>query len=68
MVRTSCLKVLRNHADIDHGTYPYVTSSNPVAGNAAVGAGIGPTKVTDVIGYVKHILLELVKVLSQLTT
>lgn len=39
--------------DIDHGTYPYVTSSNPVAGGAAVGAGIGPTKVTDVIGVCK---------------
>ncbi|WP_413628186.1 adenylosuccinate synthase [Fructilactobacillus vespulae] len=39
--------------DIDHGTYPYVTSSNPVAGGAAVGAGIGPTKITDVIGVCK---------------
>ncbi|USS88876.1 adenylosuccinate synthase [Fructilactobacillus cliffordii] len=39
--------------DIDHGTYPYVTSSNPVAGGAAVGAGLGPTKVTDVIGVCK---------------
>ncbi|USS93430.1 adenylosuccinate synthase [Fructilactobacillus ixorae] len=39
--------------DIDHGTYPYVTSSNPVAGGASVGAGLGPTKVTDVIGVCK---------------
>jgi adenylosuccinate synthase len=32
--------------DVDHGTYPYVTSSNPTAGGAAVGAGIGPTAIT----------------------
>ncbi len=41
------------HLDIDHGTYPYVTSSNTVAGNACSGTGIGPTKITDVIGIVK---------------
>jgi len=39
--------------DIDHGTYPYVTSSNTVAGNAAVGAGIGPTAIHSVIGITK---------------
>jgi adenylosuccinate synthase len=39
--------------DVDHGTYPYVTSSNTTAGGAAVGAGIGPTAITDVLGVVK---------------
>jgi adenylosuccinate synthase len=39
--------------DIDHGTYPYVTSSNTVAGNAAVGSGIGPTCIDAVIGITK---------------
>lgn len=39
--------------DLDHGTYPYVTSSNPIAGGACVGAGIGPTKITKVVGVVK---------------
>ncbi|HXO25573.1 MAG TPA: adenylosuccinate synthase, partial [Streptosporangiaceae bacterium] len=39
--------------DVDHGTYPYVTSSNPTAGGAAVGSGIGPTRISDVIGIVK---------------
>ena len=41
------------HLDIDHGTYPFVTSSSTVAGNACCGAGIGPTSITDVIGIVK---------------
>jgi adenylosuccinate synthase len=41
------------HLDIDHGVYPYGTSSNPVAGGAAVGAGIGPTRIDHVIGVVK---------------
>lgn len=41
------------HLDIDHGTYPYVTSSNTVAGNACSGAGIGPQKISGVIGIVK---------------
>jgi adenylosuccinate synthase len=41
------------HLDIDHGTYPFVTSSNTIAGNACCGAGIGPTAITDVIGIVK---------------
>ena len=39
--------------DIDHGTYPYVTSSSPVAGGAAVGAGIGPNRIDTVIGITK---------------
>ena len=39
--------------DIDHGTYPYVTSSNTTAGGAAVGVGIGPTAVDAVLGVVK---------------
>ena len=39
--------------DIDHGTYPFVTSSNTVAGNACCGAGIGPTRIDSVLGVVK---------------
>jgi len=39
--------------DIDHGTYPFVTSSNPIAGAACVGAGVGPTKIDDVLGVCK---------------
>ncbi|MDX1646738.1 MAG: adenylosuccinate synthetase [Longimicrobiales bacterium] len=39
--------------DLDHGTYPFVTSSNTTAGGAATGTGIGPTQITDVIGVVK---------------
>ncbi|MEW6070155.1 MAG: adenylosuccinate synthase [Candidatus Thermoplasmatota archaeon] len=39
--------------DIDHGTYPYTTSSNTVAGNACTGSGIPPTKITKIIGVVK---------------
>ena len=39
--------------DVDHGTYPFVTSSNPVAGGVCVGAGIGPTRVDRVIGVIK---------------
>jgi adenylosuccinate synthase len=41
------------HLDIDHGTYPFVTSSNTVSGNACCGSGVGPGSVTDVIGIVK---------------
>ncbi|MBI5844824.1 MAG: adenylosuccinate synthase [Deltaproteobacteria bacterium] len=41
------------HLDIDHGTYPYVTSSNTVAGNAAAGSGIGPRHLSEVLGIVK---------------
>src|ERR687894_547085 len=39
--------------DLDHGTYPFVTSSNPVAGAAATGIGIGPTRIDEVIGVAK---------------
>ena len=39
--------------DVDHGTYPFVTSSNPTAGGACVGSGIGPTRITGVLGIVK---------------
>ncbi|MFZ5623787.1 MAG: adenylosuccinate synthase [Gemmatimonadota bacterium] len=39
--------------DVDHGTYPYVTSSNTTAGGASVGAGIGPTLIDGVLGVVK---------------
>ncbi|WP_137724005.1 adenylosuccinate synthase [Prescottella subtropica] len=39
--------------DVDHGTYPYVTSSNPTSGGASVGSGIGPTKITTVLGILK---------------
>jgi len=39
--------------DLDHGTYPYVTSSNPVAGGACTGAGIGPRDIDRIIGVVK---------------
>jgi adenylosuccinate synthase len=39
--------------DVDHGTYPYVTSSNPVAGGACIGAGFGPQEVDEIIGVVK---------------
>jgi adenylosuccinate synthase len=39
--------------DVDHGTYPFVTSSSPTAGGAATGSGIGPTKITTVVGILK---------------
>ena len=39
--------------DVDHGTYPFVTSSNPTAGGACSGSGIGPTKITRVVGILK---------------
>ena len=39
--------------DIDHGTYPYVTSSNSIAGGACTGLGVGPTKISKVLGIVK---------------
>ena len=41
------------HLDIDHGTYPFVTSSNTVSGNACCGAGIGPKEISGVVGIVK---------------
>ena len=39
--------------DVDHGTYPFVTSSNPTSGGACVGAGIGPTRITSTLGIIK---------------
>jgi adenylosuccinate synthase len=42
--------------DLDHGTYPFVTSSNPIAGGACTGTGIGPTRITSVIGVAKAYL------------
>jgi adenylosuccinate synthase len=42
-----------SHLDIDHGTFPYVTSSNTVSGNAACGTGVGPSAIHNVIGICK---------------
>ena len=39
--------------DLDHGTYPYVTSSNPTAGGACVGSGVGPRYIDRVVGVAK---------------
>ena len=39
--------------DLDHGTYPYVTSSHPIAGGACIGSGVGPRKIKKVVGVVK---------------
>jgi adenylosuccinate synthase len=39
--------------DVDHGTYPFVTSSNPVSAGACTGTGIGPTKINQVVGVMK---------------
>jgi adenylosuccinate synthase len=39
--------------DVDHGSYPFVTSSSPIAGGACAGAGIGPTRITKVVGILK---------------
>lgn len=39
--------------DVDHGTYPFVTSSNPTSGGACAGSGLGPTRITRVIGILK---------------
>jgi adenylosuccinate synthase len=41
------------HLDVDHGTYPFVTSSNPVAGGVCAGAGIGPNQLHHMVGIVK---------------
>lgn len=41
------------HLDVDHGTYPYVTSSNTVSGNAACGSGVGPGVISKVVGICK---------------
>lgn len=42
-----------HHLDIDHGTYPYVTSSNPIAAGACIGAGVGPNRIDRAIGIMK---------------
>ncbi|MBA8792420.1 adenylosuccinate synthase [Friedmanniella endophytica] len=42
-----------HHLDVDHGTYPYVTSSNPTAAGAGVGSGVGPTRIDRVVGVAK---------------
>jgi adenylosuccinate synthase len=42
-----------SHLDIDHGTFPYVTSSNTVAGNACCGSGVGPSSIQSVVGICK---------------
>jgi len=39
--------------DVDHGTYPFVTSSSPTAGGACVGSGVGPTRITRIVGILK---------------
>ncbi len=39
--------------DLDHGTYPFVTSSHPIAGGACTGAGVGPTQIDRVVGVIK---------------
>ncbi|WP_425805912.1 adenylosuccinate synthase [Desulfitobacterium sp. Sab5] len=39
--------------DLDHGTYPFVTSSHPIAGGACIGAGVGPTQINKVVGVIK---------------
>ncbi len=39
--------------DVDHGTYPYVTSSHPIAGGVTIGSGVGPTKISTVLGVLK---------------
>ena len=39
--------------DVDHGTYPFVTSSSPTAGGACVGSGVGPTRITRILGILK---------------
>lgn len=41
------------HLDVDHGTYPYVTSSNPVSGTACAGTGVGPRELHHILGIVK---------------
>lgn len=42
-----------HHLDVDHGTYPYVTSSNPIAAGACIGAGVGPTRIDRTVGIMK---------------
>ena len=52
--------------DIDQGTYPFVTSSNPVAGGVTIGSGVGPTKINHVVGVCKAYTTVLAMVLSLL--
>ena len=47
--------------DVDFGTYPFVTSSNPVGGGAGIGSGYGPTVIDEVIGVAKLTVQELEK-------
>ena len=47
--------------DIDHGTYPFVTSSNPTAGGACTGTGVGPTRIDSVVGVVKAYTTRVVR-------
>ncbi|MDN5571187.1 MAG: adenylosuccinate synthase, partial [Propionibacteriaceae bacterium] len=42
-----------HHLDIDHGTYPYVTSSNPIAAGACTGSGVGPSRLDRIVGIAK---------------
>ncbi|HNV11944.1 MAG TPA: adenylosuccinate synthase [Propionibacteriaceae bacterium] len=42
-----------HHLDVDHGTYPYVTSSNPIAAGACTGAGVGPSRIDRTVGIAK---------------
>ena len=42
-----------HHLDVDHGTYPYVTSSNPIAAGACTGTGVGPTRISRIVGIAK---------------
>ena len=42
-----------HHLDVDHGTYPYVTSSNPIAAGACTGSGVGPTRLDRIVGIAK---------------
>jgi adenylosuccinate synthase len=42
-----------HHLDVDHGTYPYVTSSNPIAAGATTGSGVGPTRLDRIVGIAK---------------
>lgn len=42
-----------HHLDVDHGTYPYVTSSNPIAAGACTGSGVGPTQLDRIVGIAK---------------
>ena len=48
-----CLRVQGVLLDVDHGTYPFVTSSNTIAGQAATGSGLGPAAVNHVLGITK---------------